>query len=571
MMRVDAAPIRQAFAACRVSFLCVGVFSFAINALLLTGSLYMLQVYDRVLTSRSLETLVYLNGIALLALLVLGLLDIVRSRILVNVSVWLEQKLAPHAFEQALANSLRGRSYRSDALRDVRELRTFFIGPGLLVLFDLPSVPLFLLAITLLHPVLGLVATIATLILLLFAVLNDQLARRPLKGAIEAGRSSMRHVEAGSRNAEVVDALGMLSGLMRRWNEANVESLRLQAIAANRAGVVVGLSKFCRLAVQSVMLGVGAWLVLKQELTGGAMVAGSIILSRALAPVEQGINTWKGMLSARSAYQRLKAAFAEEALRPPTMPLPAPCGALRVEHVHLAKGRPILHSVSFALAAGESLAVIGPSGAGKTTLARLLIGITPPTSGHVRLDDADLFQWNRTDISQHIGYLPQDVELFSGTVAENIARLDDGDPAVIVKAAKLADVHDMILRLPQGYDTEIGEAGAHLSGGQRQRLALARALYGNPRLVVLDEPNANLDYEGEMALIQALNTLKVAGATSILITHRPALIAHVDKILVLRDGRVEVFGPRQEVLEHLRRRAVPAESAVPAELERGAA
>jgi PrtD family type I secretion system ABC transporter len=377
-----------------------------------------------------------------------------------------------------------------------------------------------------------------------------------LKAANEQNVRALRKTTAAARNAEVIEAMGMMPGITRRWLGDNQEALQQQMLASGRAGVILATSKLCRLILQVAMLGVGGYLVILYELTPGGMIAGSIILSRALQPVEQAIGTWKSLLAARSAYTRLKTFMTQAQERPADMALPAPQGHLSVEKaVFTPPGgqKAVLKGVSFALAAGESLAIIGPSAAGKSTLARLIVGAWRPSHGAVRLDGADVYAWERVDFGRHVGYLPQDVELFDGTIEENIARLDEPDPATVVAAAQQAGVHQMILRLPDGYSTRIGEGGTLLSGGQRQRIGLARALYGGPRLIVLDEPNASLDSEGEEDLLRAMAMLKSAGATVVLIAHRPSMVSQVDKILYLRDGLIEMFGPRDEVLPQLTR------------------
>jgi PrtD family type I secretion system ABC transporter len=534
------------------------LFSALINTLLLTVSLYMLQVYDRVLTTRSLDTLLYLTLVALAALLTLGLLEIARSRLLANASAWLEQRLAPLAVDGSITNSLRGRPYRSEALRDVREIRAFLGGPAMLALFDAPWAPIFIAVIFVLHPLLGFVATGAATGLFALAVLNDLVTRGPLKVADETAMEAARHLEAGNRNAEIVDALGMRGGVLRRWAARHRMALQLQGVASDRGSIIVGASKSYRLAVQVLMLGAGAYLVVQQQLTGGAMIAGSIILARALAPIETAIGTWKQVVGARAAYSRLKAHLAQPPIRPVAMPLPPPRGHLSLEGVGfiVADGRALVRNVSFDLPAGSTLAIIGPSAAGKSTLARLIVGIHPPSMGRVRLDGADVFPQNRERLAKHLGYLPQDVALFSGTVAENISRLERADPAAVVEAAIRAECHEMILSLPLGYDSEIGEGGAHLSGGQRQRIALARALYGNPRLVVLDEPNTHLDGDGEAALTRTIEWLKARRTTTVLITHRATTLARVDRLLMLRSGTVEGFGSSGDVLTRLQRQPV---------------
>ena len=371
----------------------------------------------------------------------------------------------------------------------------------------------------------------------------------------QAGMAARRRLEATVRNAEVIEAMGMMGAVREKWAVVNEEKLLLQAIAQRRTGTFAALKKFIRLAAQTLTLGMGAWLVIGLEATGGVMIAASIILARALAPIEQAIGGWRSVLSARASLRRLKAFALEREYRPATMPLPAPEGAVTAEQLVFRPpnpaGEPILKGVSFRLESGESLAVIGPSGAGKTTLARLLVGAVAPFSGVVRLDNADIFSWNRDDIGKYLGYLPQDIELFPGSVGENIGRMGKMDAEKVVQAAQLAGVHDLILRLPRGYETEVGPDGQYLSGGQRQRVALARAIYGPPKVMVLDEPNSNLDGEGEVALEKALLALKECGTTVILITHKINLVKSVDKVLLLRDGRVEKFGPREAVLGKL--------------------
>jgi PrtD family type I secretion system ABC transporter len=542
---------------CRRTFGFVGLFSLCINLLLLTVPLYMLQVFDRVLASQSQETLVFLTIIAVGAVLVLGLLELVRSRILVRASRWLEEMLAPAAFERSIAAALYGRPYRTEALRDLGQLRSFLAGSAIFSLFDAPWVPIYLLVIFLLHPVVGFVALAGAIVLFALAVLNELLTRKPLRTANCDAMHGMQRAEATMRNAEAIDAMGMMPGVVASWLSMNDRALEQQVLASDRAGTVLAVSKFLRLAVQIAVLGAGAFLAVRHELTPGAMIAGSILTSRALAPVEQAIGTWKQVIGARAAYARLKSHFAEtRLLRATGMPLPAPRGHLRVEGVTFAypgTTRAALKAVSCELLPGEALAIVGPSAAGKSTLARLLIGVWPPNAGAVRLDGADVHTWDREDFGRYVGYLPQDVELFAGTVQENIARLGEARPAAIHQAAQMAGVHEMILRLPRGYDTEIGEGGAILSGGQRQRIALARALLGPPRFLVLDEPNSNLDGSGEEALSNAIAAVKAAGGTVVIIAHRPSMLAHVDKILLLRNGQVEAFGMREEVMKLISR------------------
>jgi PrtD family type I secretion system ABC transporter len=549
---------------CRRALFGVMLFSAVLNVLMLTSSVYMLQVYDRVLSSESIETLLYLTIIAGAALLLLSLLDTLRSRMLVRISNWLEMRLSPAAFRKALDASLCQRDYQGESLRDLGSIRTALNG-GIVTFFDVPWVPIYLGVVYVLHPVMGHVAFIGAVILFLLALASEAAAKRPLKEANRPAIQGMRMVECALRNAEVIDAMGLTEGVLRRWAGVRRQSLGLQALASDRSAAIQGAARFVRFFLQVTLLGVGAWLVIRQEVTGGAMIAGSIIMGRALAPVEQSIGTWKQMVQAREAYRRLFTFLEQPPLRPKAMPLPSPEGWISVERACFGlPGKPlILKSISFKAEPGEAIGIIGPSAAGKSTLARLLVGVRSPVTGSVRLDGADIFTWPKSDLGRHVGYLPQDVELFSGTIRENISRLGEANPAEVVAAARMANCHDMILRLEKGYDTEIGEAGIRLSGGQRQRIALARAVFGRPRLIILDEPNASLDAEGEDALNRAIATMKACDSTVIVIGHRPSLLQEITKVLVLVAGQVEMFGPRNEVMERLTRRnvqPVPTES-----------
>lgn len=554
--------LSRAVGACRRQLVAVAVFSGVVNLLQLTVSLYMMQVFDRVLSTRSLDTLYYLTAIAIFALLVMAVLDGLRSQVMQRVAAWVEGKAAPEAFVRAIESQLRNRPYRMEALRDLSVCRSWMGSPASLTLFDVPWVPIFLAVIFLLNPVLGWIALAGAALLFLLTLANEWATGALLRQASTGAMASQRRAESIVRNAEVIDSMGMAPAVLQRWREGLSAALPPQDRAADRAAVMLSLTRFFRLAVQVAVLGVGALLVLEQQITAGASIAASIIMGRALAPVEQMIGGWKQLVQARQAYRRLLAFLALPRLRPPGMALPEPTGRVAAERVTFGfPGQPvaIIKGVSFNLAAGESLAVIGPSAAGKTTLIRLLIGTLQPSAGTVRLDGADVFTWMREDFGRHVGYLPQDVELFDGTVLRNIARMGEAEPEAVFEAAKLAGCHEMILRLPQGYDTEIGDGGQHLSGGQRQLIGLARAMFGNPRLVVLDEPNSNLDGDAEQALIQGLQELKKRGTTVVLVSHRPTLVQGVDKVLLMRDGAVEAFGPRAEVLKRLVQAARPAE------------
>jgi PrtD family type I secretion system ABC transporter len=558
--------LTEALARCRRPLIWIAAFSLVINILMLTTSIYMMQVFDRVLASGSLGTLLFLTLAAAGALALMSALDYVRARILSRIGEWVERRLGAAALERSLEGALAGRNDHSDALRDLETLRGFF-SAGVTFLFDAPWVPVYIAVIYLLHPVLGHTAVAASVILFALALANNALIAKPLGAANAAGRRAMRTADAALRNAEAVEAMDLMPGIVRRWKRDHAGMLENQSMVARNSALLLDMTKFLRQMVQISILGLGAWLVVRHELTGGAMIAGSIILSRALQPVEQAISGWKQVSNARAAKRRLTEFFRRPQRRPSGLPLPAPKGRLVVDNVVFKmpnNQKSILKGVSFDAHPGEAVAVIGPSAAGKSTLARLLVGLHPPISGTVRLDGAEIFGWRRDDLGAHLGYLPQDVELFAGTVAENIARLREPDPTAVVAAAQLADCHDMILQLAKGYDTEIGEGGAMLSGGQRQRIGLARALYGNPKLVILDEPNASLDIEGDDALNQAIATMKRNGTTVVVIGHRPSTLSQVERILVLREGRVAMFGPRSEVIDRLKRQRMQPIPAQPA-------
>ncbi|MFZ4859518.1 MAG: type I secretion system permease/ATPase [Desulfuromonadaceae bacterium] len=553
----------------RIFFIFAGLFSFVINMLLLTPSLYMLQVYDRVLASRSEETLLMLTLILGGAMLVMGSLEFVRSRLLVTANNAIDGMMAPFLMKKMIAGATdpEGKQYAT-GLRDLSAIKTFLSGSGILALFDAPWLPVYLVILWLMHPLMFWIAFVGALIMITFTVMNEMVTRRPMEEANAAGRQAGNFVTAGMRNAEAVNAMGMQSGLMLRWNVLNSKALELQSQASNRAGKISGITKFVRQFIQSVMLGAGAWLVIKsQGFTPGLMIAGTIILGRALAPIEHVIASWKGLLEARTAYGRLDVFIKGLAKELPHMELPPPTGRISLERVTFGfrtSNKVVIKDVSFALMPGESLGIVGPSAAGKSSLARLITGVWSPITGTVRLDGADMSGWDKEVLGKYIGYLPQDVELFAGSIAENIGRLDTPDTEQVISAAKLAGVHEMILKMADGYDTQIGEGGAVLSGGQRQRIALARALFGTPKLVVLDEPNASLDDSGEAALIGAINYMKQNGTTALVITHKLSLLANIDKLLVLQDGAIVLFGPREAVIAELQKRQQgqqPAQSA----------
>lgn len=547
-------PLSDALARCRGQLVAVGAFSGVVNMLQLTVPLYMMLVFDRVLSSRSTDTLLYLTLIAFFALLVMALLEGTRSIVMQRVSSWIELRAAPESFQRGLDAQLRGLPYRMEALRDLAFWRGYLGSGGALALYDVPWVPIYIGVIFLLHPMLGWLALGGALLLFALTLVSELVTSRLLREASTAAALNQARTEAMSRNAEVIDSMGMGPAVLARWRQGLATIMPAQTLAGDRAAIILAATKFCRLAVQLGVLGAGAWLVLGQQITPGASIAASIIMGRALAPVEQLIGGWKQLVQARQSFARLQGFLRMPRMRPTTTPQPAPLGRLALERVTYGfpgQTSPMIKGVSFTLEPGESLAVIGPSAAGKTTLIRLIIGTVPAHSGAVRLDGADVFFWPREDFGRHVGYLPQAVELFDGTVFQNIARMGEAAPEEVFDAARLAGCHEMILRLPRGYDTEIGEAGQHLSGGQRQMIGLARALFGSPRLIVLDEPNSNLDGESEAVLIQSLARVKAQGATVLLVSHRPALVQGVDKVLVLRDGAAELFGPRAEVMKRL--------------------
>ncbi|HYC02713.1 MAG TPA: type I secretion system permease/ATPase [Azospirillaceae bacterium] len=544
--------LQLALGECKDGFAIAAAFSFFINLLMLVSPLYMLQVYDRVLTARSGYTLVMLTVLALFLLGVMGGLEFLRSQVLVRIGNRIDTRLAERLFTAVYKRSLALASgSRTQPLSDLLTLRQFLTGQGLFAFFDAPWAPLFIIVIFMMHPLLGMVALGGGVALFALALLMENVTRQPLQQAnVEAMRAT-GFAETNLRNAEVLEAMGMLPGMRSRWYASQQKMLALQSLASDRAGVVSAITKFTRLVIQTLILGVGAWLAIKNEITPGMMIASSIIMGRALAPVEQAIGVWKLLIAARGAYSRLTELLEKIPAVKDRMQLPAPTGTMTLEGVVAVPPggqQPTLRGITLQFNAGEAIGVIGPSAAGKSTLARLIVGVWPAYAGKVRLDGADIQSWDRELLGPHMGYLPQDVELFNGTVAENIARFAEVDAEAVVEAARKAGVHEMILRLAQGYDTQIGEGGSVLSAGQRQRIGLARALYGDPKLVVLDEPNSNLDDEGEAALNAAIMELKGRGRTAIIIAHRPSVLAAVDRIVVLRDGQVQMFGPRQEVL-----------------------
>lgn len=532
-------------------------FSFFINLLFLVPAMFTLQVFDRVISSNSHETLVVLLIGTAVALIILLLLDYLRNRLQNVLGNIIDERLSPPVVRTVVAIAARTpHAPRTEAVRDVASLRAVFSNNGLIALADAPWVVIYVAVIWMFHPILGVGAAFSAALMLVLAWLNDHVNRSSLEDLQKEGRRASMYVENSLRNAEVLQALGMTDKLLARWRTLQDRVTALHNSAGRSSVAFSASTRSVRQAIQIGMLSLGAYLVLTQQASAGIMIATTILLGRAVQPVEQLVGSWRLLIDARAAYQRLQELSRDFEGSVERMTMPAPDGRLVAEGVsYRAPGsdKVILYNVGFSLAPGEALAIIGPSAAGKSTLARLLTGVWAPTTGTVRLDAADVAYWPRADLGPWIGYVPQDVELFEGSVADNIARLGTVDSEAVVIAAKRAGAHEMILSLAQGYDTPVGEHGALLSPGQRQRIAFARALYGNPRLIVLDEPNSNLDGAGEIALAQALSRLRSEGVTSIVVTHRPSLIAHVDKTLVLEGGRVKQFGPAAEVMKETQR------------------
>ncbi|MGY3364438.1 ATP-binding cassette subfamily C protein [Bradyrhizobium sp. GM2.4] len=548
--------LRRLLQGCQGYFVTAAIFSLAINLLYLAGPLYMLQVYDRVISSASEVTLLMLTIALLMALLALAGLDAVRARVLTRASIRLDQTIAARVMTAIIHRSAGAGGARSQLLRDFDTFRQFVTGMGIHAIFDLPWAPIYIAVIFVLHPFLGAFALGCSILLILMALFNEWRVKLPLTEAGEAASRSYSFTEMSLRNTEVVRAMGMTEGLLRRWARDRTRMLERQVSASDRAATMQSIIRFLRLAMQSMILGLGAYLVIERLATVGAMFAASILLGRALQPVEQIVGSWRNLVSARGAFLRIRELLKADPQREVGLTLPRPQGRLSVEglsYVPPFGSKPILRGVSFAIEPGEVLGIIGPSGAGKSTLSRHLVGVLAPSAGAVRLDGADVSSWIKTSLGQHIGYLPQDIELFADTVAVNISRFQEGEDREVILAARMADVHEMILRLPDGYDTQVGEGGAILSGGYRQRIGLARAIFANPSLLVLDEPSSNLDAEGDAALADCILQLKKRGTTVVIISHRPATIGVADKILVLREGVVEMFGPRAEILARLTR------------------
>jgi len=540
-------PLSAAVREIRTAFVLVGVFSLFLNLLILVSPLYMFQVFDRVLTSGRTETLIFLTLIAVAGIALYGALEGVRAFLLARISHWMERRLSREILAQSLSEASR-----AGLLREFMQVQNFVGSTAVAPFFDAPWVPFFLFIMWLLHPWLGFLALGAAIVLALLTLINERATRQKFQDAQRGQGRILTSLSQAARNNEVIAAMNMGPALSERLGaplDTAQDGLRS---AADIAGLILGLIKFIRFSVQIGVMGLGAYLVLQSELSPGGMIAGSIILGRALAPIEQAISAWRGFVGARSSYGRLKEAFESAGPESDRTVLPDPQGQLTVEDVSFAPpgtSKPILKRINFQVGPGQVVGIVGPSAAGKSMLCRLITGVWVPQSGAVRLDGAEIDHWNREQLASALGYLPQDVELFSGSVKDNIARMGMAEDETVIAAAKLAGAHEMILKLPEGYDTQLGADGSALSAGQRQRVGLARALYGVPKLLVLDEPNSNLDEDGERALIGAIDKVKQLGTTVIIVAHRRTILQVVDLLLLLREGAVEKFGPRDDVLK----------------------
>ncbi|MBF9232715.1 type I secretion system permease/ATPase [Microvirga alba] len=572
--REESTEVYDALKSCSPSFTGVAIFSAVVNILALTGSIYMLQIYDRVLSSRSIATLVGLSLIVLAAYVLQGGLDMLRGKMLARIGARFDEMLSARVFDLVATMPLKGAKHSESMqpIRDLDQIRGFLSSLGPTALFDMPFMPIFFIGCFIIHPWLGVMSVLGGVCIVILTLYTDAKSKGPSYELTKSAAERHTMAETSRRNAEAIRALGMLRFLANRYDEVHCRHVNDGLRASEAASGISAFAKVFRMVLQSGILGLGAYLVIQGQMSGGLMIAASIMMSRALAPIEIAVAHWKGFVAARQGYRRLQHIMTIVPAQDPRMSLPAPQASVSVEDAYVgAPGtqQPIVQAASLQLTAGQGLGLIGPSASGKSTLARSLVGVWPTLRGQIRLDGAALDQWESDDLGRHIGYLPQDVELFEGTVAENISRFQpEASAEAIIEAARTAGAHELILNLPEGYDTRIGESGASLSGGQRQRVALARALYGNPFLVVLDEPNASLDGAGDEALNQAILSVRQRGGVVIVITHRPAALGHVDLVAIMEEGRIKAMGPRDEVLQAvMKRNATPA----PARPQQGAA
>jgi ATP-binding cassette subfamily C protein EexD len=548
--------LRKAIFKSKISFFMTGFFSLFINILMLVSPLYMLQLYDRVMTSRSEETLIMLTGLVIVLFITMAILEMVRSRILVRIGNKMDALLSQRVFDSLfdLAQKNPGKA-SSMPMSDLTQIRQFMTGNGLFAFFDAPWIPIYIGVLFLFHPDFGYFAIFAAIVLIFITMINNFATKRKLKEANEASADAMRYINTNLKNAEVIHAMGMKGNIQKIWQDKHYAFLTAQSRASDSAGVWANISKSTRMMFQSLMLGLGGYLAIQGDVSSGMMIAGSIIMGRALAPLDLMINSWKGFANARGAYGRLNQLLNEFPKDKEYMELPAPKGEVTLEQVVVVPPNakePSIRGISLQIEKGDVIGIIGPSAAGKSSLARAILGLWPLHNGKVRLDGADIAQWDKVRLGKYIGYLPQDIELFEGTVSQNIARFNEVDAIKVVEAAQKAGIHEMILKLPDGYDTKIGVGGATLSGGQRQRVGIARAIYDNPIIIVLDEPNSNLDDVGEKNLAQTVNIMKQQGTTVIIITHRPTILQATNKLLMMKQGLVELYGNTNDVLAKLR-------------------
>lgn len=569
--------LKKSLLSAKKSFIMVGLFSMFINILMLVPPLYMLQLYDRVLGSRSQDTLIMLTLIVVVLFITMGLLEVVRSRVLVRVGNKLDSMLSQRIFDSLfeLERKAPGRS-SSMPLNDLTQVRQFMTGNGLFAFFDAPWMPIYIIVLFIFHPAFGFFAIFAAIVLVGITIANEYSTKDKLAEANNLSRASTIYVDSNIRNAEVVNAMGMRNNISKVWADKYYGFLNAQNIASDSAGVWSNLSKSLRVMFQSLILGLGAYLAINMEVTPGMMIAASIIMGRALAPLDLIIGSWKGFSSARSSYERIEGLLNDFPKDKEYMKLPAPKGEITLENVVVIPPSgtvPSLKGISMKIEKGDVVGIIGPSAAGKSSLARVMLGLWPLSNGVARIDKADISQWDREDLGQYVGYLPQDIELFEGTVSQNIARFGEVEPEKVVEAATKAGVHEMILKLNEGYDTKIGPGGASLSGGQRQRIGLARALYNNPVFIVLDEPNSNLDDVGEAALVEAIKSLRAGGTTIVIITHRTNVLQATNKLALINNGVLELYGNTNDVLNAIaqKQQAATAQAQAQAQAQRPAA
>ncbi|MBD8577745.1 type I secretion system permease/ATPase [Pseudomonas syringae] len=548
--------LQAALKVCKSSFLSVGFFSLFVNALMLVPTFYMIQISGRVVPTASTPTLIMLTLIMTILMITLGSLEWVRSRIMVRISNRLDVLLSRDVYRASFKRALNtgGMDASAQSLNDLTSLRQFLTGNGLFAFFDAPWLPIYTAVMFLFHPWFGWMTVASAIVLVILAVLNQRYTGKALTEANKQSVAANLQTTKTLRNAEVIESMGMLNTVMARWASYQRRVLVLQSGASDKGSVISSISRIFRMWAQSIMLALGAYLVITHEINPGLLMAGSLLLGRALAPIDQMIGSWKGFIAARVQYARLNETMEQLKDEPERMALPDPEGHIQVENLVVsppgAKSA-VIRNISFVAPAGNIIGIVGPSGAGKSTLARALLGIWTPKNGVVRLDGADISSWDKERLGPHLGYLPQDIELFEGTISDNIARFGKVDPDKVVLAARMAGVHELVLQQPDGYDTVIGSEGINLSGGQRQRVGLARALYGSPRLIVLDEPNSNLDEVGERALSVALQKVKETGATVFIISHRPSILSRLDRVMVLSDGTISLYGAREQVIAEL--------------------